>query len=217
MQLLNKDSKNRPCVNKPIYDHVVRKIEVPPQSFIGCNGLVRLDFLCDELAHSDKKESLVGECFLSDPDGYPINPTTSHDLQCTEIPIKNGHKDVKILLPSGEIVVYQKVKLLIQGYYVIRLTNSMNEGCTSLAQPFSIIENLFLHRPEGANVSCFINDYSCDVKVICTEEDCSSNYFKQIDVNIKLSQVVKVEGPRTLFNIKEKKMKRRHDHLMNFQ
>ncbi len=191
-----KGSQHTLCIKVPkVYDWVTRQVDVPVQSFIGVNGLVTLDFegptgiIVDPCAELDEDGPLTIECIITDEKGNPVNPLAPSAILCTEIPQRGGRQNIIFLMPNGEKITLQKVKILKKGYFVVRVSNARGKYLTSVAQPFAVTEKFFLCAPEGTFLQCEITDFDCDATIICSDTE-----FIQLDVSINLCQNVQMEA-----------------------
>ncbi len=191
-----KGSQHTLCIKVPkVYDWVTRQVDVPVQSFIGEAGLDTLNFEgptgiivnpCVELAGGG---ALFVECIITDVNGNPVNPLAPNAILCTEIPQNGGRQNVNFIMPDGETITIQKVKVLKKGYFVVRVFNARGESLTSVAQPFAVTEKFYLCAPAGTFLQCEITDFDCDATIICSDTD-----FTQIDVSINMCQNVQTEA-----------------------
>ncbi|WP_077624200.1 hypothetical protein [Sediminibacillus massiliensis] len=178
-----------------IYDWVITQVDTK-ECYKGCEGLKTLNFQCGNISGLEEEGSLMGECYLTDVDGNPVSPTEG--LVCRELPIINGRKETSIQTPEGSIVTLQFVKLLTQGFFIVRLSNNLGENCISLPQPFAITEKVLLSKPENTEINCDILDFSCDVDVICNHDNQGNSFFQQIDVELSISQSIQAFREETL-------------------
>ncbi len=195
-QRKNNSLQHTLCIKVPkVYDWVTRQVDIPIQSFVGEAGLSTLNFEgptgivinpCEELS-SDGELSI--QCIITDVNGNPVNPLTKNAIYCSEIPQKGGRQNVKFMMPEGETITLQKVKVLKKGHFVVRVENSRGKSFTSIPQPFAVVEKFYLCAPEGTYLHCEITDFDCDATIICTDHS-----FEQIDVSINLCQNIQTEA-----------------------
>ena len=197
MKSVNSDGFEAPCcINvEKVYDWIVQSVEIPLQSFIGNDGICILQFTCGDLRSEVGSGSLTAACYLTDAEGNQLDPLVPGAIQCHAFP---QVKDFEVQLPSGKIVTLQKVKILIQGYFVVQLSNEKGESCISAPQPFTVEEKFLLCMPAGTTLECKTIDFECDAAIICETDSSGNQYFQQIAVSIELCESVQAVGSVTL-------------------
>ncbi|MBM7553165.1 hypothetical protein [Thalassobacillus pellis] len=192
---LTAESESYCIVTNRVYDWVVKQMDTT-ERFKGHEGLKTLDFHCGILSGLEEEGSLTGECYLTDADGNPVSPTEG--LVCSELPIINGRKEAQIQTDDGSLITLQVVKLLTQGFFVVRLSNNLGEYCLSLPQPFAVTGSVLLCKPEESEIVCTISDFTCDVYVICNSDSQGNSFFQQINVDLAISQSIQAIKEETL-------------------
>lgn len=128
-------------------------------------------------------------CFLTDENGYPVDPLAEGSILCREIPQMGRRKNVTISLQNGETITLQKVKVLKKGFVVVEISG-MDITMKTSPIPFQTVETFFLCAPAGTSVHCEITDFECDARIICDK----NQNFQQLDLLISLCQSVQTEA-----------------------
>lgn len=180
------------CIKVPkVYDWIVGQIN-PEIFFKGTSGLERLNFTCIEINGPFQGSQVTAECILTDENGNPVAPLAPGSISCTEIRQVNGRKNVNVILPTGKTVTLQKVIISKQGYFVVRISNTLGESCTSSPQPFSVCEEFLLCAPEGTFLNCEIIGFECNACFVCQPDDAGNPSFQQIDISINICQNIQM-------------------------
>lgn len=130
------------------------------------------------------------KCFLSDSCGNPLDPTVPGSIICEELQEENGRKNVGAMLPNGQFVVLQKVKVLKRGFVTVEFFDEKGDIWKKCTIPFSEIETFFLCAPIGTVLNCKITDFDCETYIIPSLD---SEWFEMI-IFIKICQDIRILG-----------------------
>lgn len=97
------------------------------------------------------------DCYLTDKDGNIISPYAPNAIIYTEISKRNNHAKKQVKLPSGELIILDKVIVSIKGYVV--LTIGVNKISPPI--PFEAIKQLYIYAPQGTNLNFKVKDFNC--------------------------------------------------------
>ena len=179
-----------------IYDWVTRQVDIGPLSFTGLSGLEALQFECNGATGlledpcdflNGNNNNLVVTCFFTDEEGVPIDPLKPGTITCEEI---GARQDVNVTLPSGQTITLQRVKVLIKGFVVVKISNAQGTlSCTSGPIEFTRVEKFTLCAPPGTTLVCDFSEADCDANLMC-----SNSTFQQLDISITLCANVQMEA-----------------------
>lgn len=138
-------------------------------------------------------------CFLSDKDGNPVQFTESDSLVCKEIGKYNKRIDKNFLTPDGNTVSLQKVSILIRGYITVKITDLSDDTFVLCTYPFHLVKYLFLCAPDGTEIVCNIDYFSCNPCIVdferyknCTKVCLDINFC--LNIQSRYKSVISIEG-----------------------
>lgn len=117
-------------------------------------------------------------CFLSDEHG-----NRTHSLVCQEMTEPTGRKNIRLVLPNGEVAILQKVKVLNKGFITVQMIND-GKTCKLCILPFKVIKELTLCAPLGTFLECDITDFECTAFFT---DNCN-----ELVVEVNLCQLIKM-------------------------
>ncbi|MEH7380588.1 hypothetical protein V7138_08920 [Bacillus sp. JJ1533] len=196
---MGRHNTEKVCIRtRKVYDWVTRQIDVPLISLTDdtlktkfkCHGNKKdIDELCTFL---ENQGDVSVNCFLSDSDGNPIDPTMENeDFIIREIMQPNGRHPVHVTLPTGDEVMLQKVKVIVKGFITVEILDAqgMRLCVTKKPIPFATAQTFILCAPEGTMIDAHVNFFECDATLICEPHD-----LQQLDISITLCLEVQVEA-----------------------
>ncbi|MBM7702536.1 hypothetical protein [Metabacillus iocasae] len=147
----NFDVVERLCIRVPkVYDWVQRAVR-GTRTFEGVDAISALNFeFSNSLGSSDDNpfdylevDGGVDTAILVDPTAFSV----------AEVPSATGTRPtVTTVLPNGEVILLQRVRVRVEGTYRVELRDSL--GTVGISQPvsYSTIKTFFLCAPEGTEV-----------------------------------------------------------------
>lgn len=191
--------KERLCIRVPkVYDWVNREVELPVSCHMGKHGFDNLDFDfhfdlpedTDPYELDFLSDTCEASCMITDSSGNPVDHNCAEGLEITEVLQSGGRPEVTVTLPDGECVTLQRVKVLVRGYYVVRILDEDGDLCYSAPQPFATIQTFFLCAPEGTELIGHITFADCHASIISDPHNC----FQQLDVCLTLCLDIQMEA-----------------------
>lgn len=174
--------KQKVCIKVPkVYDWVQRQIDLPLISFDG----IDMDDLFDK-----KNDDHIEVCkFLHRHPGFQVRCNlVKHSLICQEIKQHPSRHNVQIILPSGETIELQKVKVLVKGLVEIIILDKHGKILiVSDDIPFVTAQTFYLCAPKGTDLHCKVTYFQCNSDFVCTDD------FEELDISILLCLDIQME------------------------
>ncbi|WP_110113400.1 hypothetical protein [Bacillus sp. CGMCC 1.16541] len=187
----NFDVVERLCIRVPkLYDWVQRAVKGVNRTF----DEAALSALGFEVSNAPGTSDDDPFDFLDLEGGVELRMIADlSDFEVTEMSGMNGIRPtVTTVLPNGETISLQRVRVQVTGEYRIELRDSLGTVAISEPIPFSTVKTFFLCAPEGTEiagvVSAMEDDSEVDVAARTVDVDLvlCLNVYSLMDVNIEV-------------------------------
>ncbi|MED3824090.1 hypothetical protein P4561_10245 [Priestia flexa] len=184
------------CIRVPkVYDWVKREV-TQNRSFIP--GQIDFPDSIDPICATYGPTAEV-QAVLTDEEGNPIDLSDDDAINSViEIAPFGKRRTRKIVLPDGEFVKLQEVRLSISGFYRVKLTNVPNFCNTTGVPPcvlsddtytWSTVQTFYLCAPEGTYPVVHLDNFDGIGNVLCSDD----NEFEGVDLELFICLSVQME------------------------